>query len=53
MSGDVSGHMGLLPVKFRCMDFGWQDRLVIKATNKKMGVKEVAIIAEALGFKEE
>lgn len=53
MSGDMSGHMGLLPVKFRCMDCGWQDRLVIKATNRKMGVKEVAIIAEALDLKNE
>jgi hypothetical protein len=35
------------------MDCGWQDRLVIKATNRKMGVKEVAIIAEALDLKKE
>jgi signal recognition particle subunit SEC65 len=53
MSGDMSGHMGLLPVKFDCLDCGWQGRLVIKATNRKMGVKEVAVIAEALDLKEE
>lgn len=53
MSGDTSGHMGLLPVKFECLDCGWRERLVVKATNRKMGIKEVAIIAEALNFKKE
>jgi len=48
MSGDMSGHMGLLPVKYECLDCGWRERLVLKATNRKLGVKEVAIIAEAL-----
>ena len=48
MSGDMSGHMGLLPVKFECLDCGWRERLVVKATNRKMGVKQVATIAEAL-----
>jgi RNase P subunit RPR2 len=47
-SGDMSGHMGLLPVKFECLDCGWQERLVLKATNRKLGLKEVALIAEAL-----
>jgi len=47
MSGDMSGHLGLLPVKFECLDCGWRERLVVKATNRKMGVKQVAIIAEA------
>ena len=53
MSGDISGHMGLLPVKFECLDCGWRERLVVKATNRKLGIKEVAIIAEALNFKKE
>lgn len=48
MSGDMSGHMGLLPVKFECLDCGWRERLVLKATNRKLGLKEVAMIAEAL-----
>lgn len=48
MSGGTSGHMGLLPVKYECSDCGWQERLVIKATNRKLSVKEVEIIAEAL-----
>lgn len=48
MSGDMSGHMGLLPVKFECVDCGWRERLVLKATNKRLSWREVAIIAEAL-----
>ncbi|TET19276.1 hypothetical protein E3J74_06855 [Candidatus Bathyarchaeota archaeon] len=51
MSGDMSGHMGLLPLKFECLDCGWRERLVVKATNRKLGLKEVAIIAEALNLK--
>ena len=53
MSGDMSGHMGLLPVKFECLDCGWRERLVVKATNRKLSLKQVAIIAEALNFKKE
>ena len=52
MDGDMSGHIGMLPVKFECRDCGWRERLVIKATNRKLGVKEVAIIAEASNIKE-
>ena len=51
MNGDMSGHIGLLPVKFECRDCGWRERLVVKATNRKLGLKQVAIIAEALNFK--
>jgi len=53
MNGDMSGHMGLLPVKFECLDCGWRERLVVKVTNRKLGLKQVAIIAEALNFKKE
>ncbi len=53
MNGDLSSHIGLLPVKFECLDCGWRERLVVKATNRKMGIKEVAIIAEALNFRKE
>ena len=52
MSGDMSGHTGLLPEKHECRDCGWQGRLVVKATNKKLGIKEVAIIAEAADIKD-
>lgn len=53
LSGDMSGHMGLLPVKFECLDCGWRERLAVMATNKKLSWKQVAIIAEALNSKEE
>jgi RNase P subunit RPR2 len=51
MEGDMLGHMGLLPVKYECLDCGWRGRLVIKATNRKLGIKEAAIIAEASNVK--
>lgn len=52
MSGDMSGHMALTPVKYECLDCGWRERLVIKATNRPLGLKEMAIIAEALSLKD-
>ena len=52
MDGDMSGHIGVLPVKFECRDCDWRERLVVKATNRKLGLKEVAIIAEASNVKE-
>jgi len=51
MSGDMSGHMAITPVKYECLDCGWRERLVIKATNRPLGWKEMAIIAEALDLK--
>jgi RNase P subunit RPR2 len=48
MSGDLWSHMGILPAKFECQECGWQARLVLKATNKRLSVKDVEIIAEAL-----
>lgn len=52
MAGDMSGHMAITPVKFECLDCGWRERLVIKATNRPLGWKELAIIAEALDIKD-
>jgi len=52
MSGDMSGHMAITPVKYECLDCGWRERLVIKATNRPLGWKEMAIIAEALDLKD-
>ena len=52
MSGDMSGHMAITPVKFECLDCGWRERLVIKATNRPLGWKEMAIIAEALNLRD-
>ncbi len=48
MSGDLWSHMGLLPAKYECPECGWSARLVLKATNKRLSVREVEIIAEAL-----
>ncbi len=52
MSGDMAGHMAITPVKYECLDCGWRERLVIKATNRPLGWKEMAIIAEALDLKD-
>ena len=47
MSGDMAGHMAITPVQYECLDCGWRERLVIKSTNRPLGWKEMAIIAEA------
>jgi hypothetical protein len=44
--------MGITPVKYECIDCGWRERLVLKATNGRLGWKEMAIIAEILDAKE-
>jgi hypothetical protein len=45
--GDMSGHLGWLPVIYECMDCGWRGRLEIYATNKKQSWREVVLMAEA------
>ena len=45
--GDITGHLGWLPIRYECLDCGWRGRLEIFATNKKQSWKEVAIMAEA------
>jgi len=52
MSGDMSGHMTMTPIKYECLDCRWRERLVIKATNRPLSWKEIAIIAEALDLKD-
>ena len=47
MKGDISAHMGLTPPKYECQECGWQERIVIKATNKPTTVKDVVIMADA------
>jgi hypothetical protein len=47
MSGDLWSHLGWVPPKFECEECGWRARLVLKATNKRLSVKDVEIIAEA------
>jgi RNase P subunit RPR2 len=48
MSGDLWSHVGWFQPKFECEECGWSARLVLKATNKRLSVKDVEIIAEAL-----
>lgn len=45
--GDMTGHMGWLPVIYECLDCGWRGRLELFATNRKQSWKEVVIMAEA------
>ena len=47
MSEDLQSHLGWTQPKFECDDCGWQARLVLKTTNKRLSVKDVEIIAEA------
>jgi ribosomal protein L37AE/L43A len=47
MSGDLGSHLGWTPPKYECEECGLQTRLVLKATNKRLSVKDVEIIAEA------
>lgn len=52
MKGDMSSHLAITPIKYECLDCGWREQLVIKATNRPLGWKEVTIIAEVLDLKE-
>ena len=46
--GDMWAHIGLLPPSYECSECGWQERVVIKATNKALSVREVELIREAM-----
>ena len=50
--GDMWAHVGMLPPSYECPDCGWQERLVLKATNKPLTVREVEIIREAMDEKD-
>lgn len=45
--GDMTGHLGWLPVMYECLDCGWRGRLELYATNRKQNWRDVAIMAEA------
>ena len=47
------GHLGMLPPSYECPDCGWQERLVLKATNKKMSVRDVELIREAMDVEDD
>ena len=51
--GDMWAHVGMLPPSYECPDCGWQERLVLKATNKRLTVQEVEIIREAMDEKDD
>ncbi len=50
--GDMWAHIGLLPPSYECPDCGWQERIVLKATNRPLTVREVELIREAMDEKE-
>ena len=51
--GDMWAHIGLLPPSYECPDCGWQERVVLKATNKPLSVREVELIREAMDTKDD
>jgi transposase-like protein len=46
--GDMWAHIGLTQPSYECPDCGWQERLVLKATNKPLTVRDVELIREAM-----
>jgi hypothetical protein len=46
--GDMWGHLGMVPPSYECPECGWQERVVLKATNKPLTVREVELIREAM-----
>jgi len=51
--GDMWAHIGMLPPSYTCPECSWQERIILKATNKKLTVREVEIIREAMDEKGE
>ena len=51
--GDMWAHIGMLPPSYECPDCGWQGRVVLKATNKSLSVRDVALIREAMDVKDD
>jgi hypothetical protein len=52
MSGDLWGHMAILPSKSECEECGWRGRLGLRATNRSLGIKDVAMMTEAADLDE-
>jgi hypothetical protein len=53
MGGDMWGHIGFVPPSYECPDCGWQERLVLKATNRPLSVRDVELIREAMDVEDE
>jgi transposase-like protein len=51
--GDMWGNLGMVQPSYECTDCGWQERLVLKATNKPLSVREVELIREAMEIEDE
>jgi len=51
--GDMWGHLGMLPESYECPGCGWQERVVLKATNRKMSVRDVELTREAMEIDDE
>ena len=49
--GDMWAHTGMLPPSYECPDCGWRERVVLKATNKPLSVRDVELIREAMDVK--
>jgi RNase P subunit RPR2 len=52
-SGDMWAHIGMLPPSYECPDCGWQERIVLKATNKPLSVRDVELIREAMDVEDD
>jgi len=53
VSGDLWGHMGMLPPKLECEECGgWRGRLVLNVTNRSLSIKDVAMIGESTDLDE-
>lgn len=46
--GDMWGNMGMAQPSYECPDCGWQERVVLKVTNKPLTVREIELIREAM-----
>ena len=53
IGGDMWGHIGMLPPSYECPDCGWQERVVLKATNKPLSVRDVELMREAMDVKDD
>jgi uncharacterized protein with PIN domain len=47
MEGDMSGQMGMTSPMLECPDCGWRGRAILKATNRPMDKKHLAVVAYA------
>ncbi len=51
--GDMWGHVGMLPPSYECPDCGWQERVVVKASNRRWSVRDIELIREAMEIEKE